>query len=185
MRIGVDIKLKHPDLWEALLRRGWTQAEGARYLGVGPYTFGLWLNLRWYPRRLSDEQVAALMELTGKTPEDLWPDAIRDPFFLAIPKRKKTFTEIDLRRLAGACEAKKLPFEILEQGERKRVIDEVLQQLSSRQRAVIRARFYEGLSLKEVGERFGVTGENIRRIETQALNRLRHPCRAKTLRELL
>jgi RNA polymerase primary sigma factor len=68
-------------------------------------------------------------------------------------------------------------------------IDSMLHALSPREARVIELRF--GLldgrthTLKEVGEKFGVTRERIRQIETEALERLRNPARAGRLREYL
>jgi RNA polymerase primary sigma factor len=71
----------------------------------------------------------------------------------------------------------------------KEKIDEVLGTLSPREARVLRLRF--GLdngtpyTLKEVGEKFGLTRERIRQIEGKALRRLRHPRRARQLKEYL
>lgn len=68
-------------------------------------------------------------------------------------------------------------------------IDEVLGSLSPREARVLQLRF--GLTdgyqhtLEEVGEKFGVTRERIRQIETKAIRRLRHPTRSKRLRDYL
>ncbi|HVO72034.1 MAG TPA: sigma-70 family RNA polymerase sigma factor [Aggregatilineaceae bacterium] len=68
-------------------------------------------------------------------------------------------------------------------------IDEVLGTLSPREARVLRLRF--GLdngtpyTLEEVGEKFGLTRERIRQIEGKALRRLRHPRRARQLKEYL
>ena len=40
-------------------------------------------------------------------------------------------------------------------------------------------------TLEEVGKQFGVTRERIRQIETKAIRKLRHPSRAKHLRDFL
>jgi RNA polymerase primary sigma factor len=68
-------------------------------------------------------------------------------------------------------------------------MNEVLGTLSPREARVLRLRF--GLdnghpyTLEEVGQKFGLTRERIRQIEGRALRRLRHPCRARQLREYL
>jgi RNA polymerase primary sigma factor len=68
-------------------------------------------------------------------------------------------------------------------------IEEVLGTLTPREARVLRMRF--GLdtgtpfTLEEVGEKFGLTRERIRQIEGQALRRLRHPKRARQLKDYL
>jgi RNA polymerase primary sigma factor len=68
-------------------------------------------------------------------------------------------------------------------------IEEVLGTLSPREARILRLRF--GLdddhpyTLEEVGRKFGLTRERIRQIEGKALRRLRHPRRARLLREYL
>ena len=68
-------------------------------------------------------------------------------------------------------------------------VSRVLLSLSPRQEFVIRARF--GLlnnhehSLEEVGERLGLHSESVRRIESQALRKLKHPSRSKDLRKMI
>ena len=71
----------------------------------------------------------------------------------------------------------------------KEKIDEVLGTLTPREARVLRLRF--GLdtgtpfTLEEVGEKFGLTRERIRQIEGKALRRLRHPRRARQLKDYL
>lgn len=71
----------------------------------------------------------------------------------------------------------------------KEKIEEVLATLSPREARVLRLRF--GLddgnvyTLEEVGQKFGLTRERIRQIEGKALRRLRHPRRARQLKEYL
>ena len=68
-------------------------------------------------------------------------------------------------------------------------VDQVLATLSAREARIIRLRF--GLenghpyTLEEVGHKFGLTRERIRQIEGKALRRLRHPYRARLLRDYL
>ncbi len=68
-------------------------------------------------------------------------------------------------------------------------VDQVLNQLTERERRVLQLRFglEDGHSrtLEEVGREFGVTRERIRQIEVKALRKLRHPRLGKKLRDYL
>ena len=81
------------------------------------------------------------------------------------------------------------PDDSIDPSEAKKQIDEVLKDLSFRERAVIILRFgLDGcppLTLSEVGKKFKVTRERVRNIEALALAKLQHPCRAKKLEHLV
>ena len=66
-------------------------------------------------------------------------------------------------------------------------LKEILGTLTEREAAVLRMRFgmYDGRThtLEEVGQIFGVTRERIRQIENKAIRKLRHPSRAKKIRD--
>jgi RNA polymerase primary sigma factor len=68
-------------------------------------------------------------------------------------------------------------------------VEQVLNQLTDRERRVLQLRFglEDGHSrtLEEVGKEFGVTRERIRQIEVKALRKLRHPRLGKKLRDYL
>lgn len=71
----------------------------------------------------------------------------------------------------------------------KEEIGNVLLTLQEREREVLELRFglVDGTShtLEEVGKKFNVTRERIRQIEAKALRKLRHPSRAKKLKDFL
>ena len=71
----------------------------------------------------------------------------------------------------------------------KEEIKNVLMTLQEREQEVLELRFglIDGTShtLEEVGKRFNVTRERIRQIEAKALRKLRHPSRAKKLKDFL
>ena len=66
-------------------------------------------------------------------------------------------------------------------------LGEILNTLTDREADVLRLRFgmYDGKThtLEEVGQIFGVTRERIRQIENKAIRKLRHPSRAKKIRD--
>jgi len=71
----------------------------------------------------------------------------------------------------------------------KEKLEEILSTLSPREARILRLRF--GLddgriyTLEEVGQKFGLTRERIRQIEGRALRQLRHPMRARQLKDYL
>jgi RNA polymerase primary sigma factor len=81
------------------------------------------------------------------------------------------------------------PSEVATIGLLRAQINEVLAELTDRERKVILMRF--GLeddrarTLEEVGQEFNVTRERIRQIEAKALRKLRHPSRSRKLKDYL
>ena len=71
----------------------------------------------------------------------------------------------------------------------KDALGKVLETLSPRERKVLTMRF--GLedgkpkTLEEVGKEFKVTRERIRQIEAKAIRKLKHPTRARKLKDFL
>ena len=66
-------------------------------------------------------------------------------------------------------------------------LDDLLGTLTEREAEVLRMRYglYDGRqhTLEEVGKEFGVTRERIRQIENKAIRKLRHPSRAKKIKD--
>lgn len=81
------------------------------------------------------------------------------------------------------------PMEVTYQSMLREKIDEVLSTLSPREARVLRLRFGldkgRAYTLEEVGDMFGLTRERIRQIEGKALRQLRHPHKARQLKEYL
>src|SRR3954469_6957237 len=131
------------------------------------------------------EEVAAKVELT--------PDRVRDiqrislePVSLETPVGEEDDSSLgdfveDPSAIAPATAAARALL--------TEAIEEALEDLNDRERAVVRLRF--GLddgqvrTLEEVGKEFGVTRERIRQIESKTLAKLRHPTRSQRLRDYL
>ena len=81
------------------------------------------------------------------------------------------------------------PYELVETEEKAERVEEILGELSPKEKTIFRMRFgldgEDPMTLEVVGQRFGVTRERIRQIEARALRRLRNPARARRLRELI
>jgi RNA polymerase sigma factor (sigma-70 family) len=64
-------------------------------------------------------------------------------------------------------------------------IESILDTLEEKERDILRLRFGLGegqaSTLKEIGERFGISRERVRQIETKALAKLKHPSRSRFL----
>lgn len=131
------------------------------------------------------EEIAAEMEIPSDRVEEIQRIA-QEPVSLETP-----IGEEEDSQLGDFLEDKDLPSpedaaasQIL-----REQLDEMLGDLTDREREVLRLRF--GLedghahTLEEVGRRFGVTRERIRQIEAKALRKLRHPSRSKKLKDFL
>jgi RNA polymerase primary sigma factor len=112
--------------------------------------------------------------------------AARQPISLETPvgeEEESTLADFIADRAARA------PAEAAAQELLKEHVEDALQQLSERERAVLKMRF--GLidgrdrTLGEIGEELGVSRERVRQIEAEALAKLRHPKLRKRLREYI
>ena len=184
MRIGIICRAKQGDILEALQQREWSQKQGAEFLGMDQSTFDKLINMNWVPEEFSPELTIKLYELTGKTPEHLFPEFARQRDFLAIPKVSTRILEITPAMLAsaGAMFLPLPPDEITSRHELERAIDNVLKTLTPREEKIVRRCIMEEETLEEVGQHFSVTGSRIAAIRNRALRKLRHPKRSRILR---
>lgn len=71
----------------------------------------------------------------------------------------------------------------------KQIVDDVLNTLPTREAEILRMRFginqEKAMTLEEVGGHYGITKERIRQIENKAIRKLRHPARARMLKEAM
>lgn len=71
---------------------------------------------------------------------------------------------------------------------RSKVIADVMKTLTPREETILKLRYgFEApeQTLEQVGNRFDITRERVRQIEEKALRKLRHPSKAKKLKEFL
>ncbi len=188
--ITLIARIKHGYLREAIKARGWTQKQAAIFLGVSESTLGELVRLTWIPSQkwLTKERQEKFLELTGKLPEDLWPEALRTKEFIDIPKTIEATREVPLHLLARGRESLALPptpEEILMNKDLTKGIKGILSTLTQQQQKVIAGIFLEEKTQVEVGRDMGKSKERIRQIEEKALWRLRNPKRMRILKSLV
>ena len=133
------------------------------------------------------EEIAKRAEIELKRAKDIIKMLSQEPTSLEAPVGKEEDSR--LKEFIPAEDEASSPelsanFELL-----REQLQEVLGTLNPREQKVLEMRF--GLrdgrnrTLEEVGKQFGVTRERIRQIEAKALRKLRHPSRAKKLRDYL
>jgi len=184
LRIGIVAKLKQGDILEALRNRGWTQKQGAEFVGLDQSKFGLLINLKWVPEEFSPKLSIKLCELTGKTPEELFPEFARQKNFLEAPKVVEVLRDVTPTMLAerNLLQLPPSPENIIEQRELKKAVMEALHTLSPRAEKVLRLHFYEDQTDEQIASETGYTPSEIRTIRNRAMRALRSPVRVDILR---
>lgn len=194
--ITLTVKARHADLYAAAKRLG-SVAALARHLGISQSELGQWCNLggcpalgtkrgRWKDPVFVAEIEKKLFDLTGKTLDDLFPQAIRGhkEFWDAekTVEITRSFSVSQLEHRASAIALLPGPDELLadEEAHSKALntLEKILKSLSHREREVLKLRFGLGsldgctYTLEEVGRIFKVTKDRIRQIEARAMNKL-------------
>lgn len=133
----------------------------------------------------SASEIAEQVEMDEDRVNDLlgWQ---QDPLSLETPVREDQDTTIGelIKDSDSTTQDDDLVSQVLDER-----MDEVLSQLSEREETVLRMRY--GLAdgkvwkLGDIGKRFGITRERVRQIEQRAIRKLRHPLRAREIRDFL
>jgi RNA polymerase primary sigma factor len=134
-------------------------------------------------REPSYQEIGSCLDMSPERVEEVMALFFRQPMSLDLP-----IGEDGDSRLGDLVEDRDslAPTDATSQELLKEQIDEVLDELTEREKKVLQLRF--GLqdgrarTLEEVGKEFSVTRERIRQIEGKALRKLRHPCRSRKLK---
>jgi len=133
----------------------------------------------------SNEEIAKEMEITVKEVENLIKIS-QHPKSLSTPVGDDN--ETTLEQFIADSDQPSL-YDSVSKEFLRDYLNEVLDTLSERERKVLIMRFGlddgKSKTLEDVGKEFNVTRERIRQIEAKAIRKLRHPTRARKLRDFV
>ena len=136
-------------------------------------------------REPSPEELAAELDMTPEKVVEVQKYG-REPISLSTPLGEDGDSEFGdlIEDTEAVVPADAVGFTMLQQE-----LERVLDSLHPREAGVIRSRFGLGdgvqMTLDQIGEKFGVTRERIRQIESKTMSKLRNPSRSQLLRDYL
>jgi RNA polymerase sigma factor (sigma-70 family) len=189
----VEVKIKNNWLMKKIKENGYENGnQFAKAHSLQPTMVNSYLSFKEAPYNKKGEwrhSFIRISEALRCLPEDICPPQHLEK---VLKKNKSTF-EASLSDIAGYLTGNQdtaMPaIEKIVREEDFSEISSVLQALTPREERVIRCRFGmtgDGeMTLAEVGQQFGVTNSRIMEIEAKALRKLKHPSRAKDLKQIL
>lgn len=188
----VKVTVRNNLLLSAIENAGYkSQTEFAKASGLKPQEVSDMIAMRLPPIGMNGNfcyVAIAIMEALGAAPTDLWTSEQ-----MTIKLRRNTI-EKELSKEAileaiqnesGALLGVVSPEEIIQQNQKRKVIEETVNTLTPTEIKVLNMRYglHDGKekTLEEVGKEFHFTRERIRQIEAKALRKMRHPSRANKL----
>ena len=150
MRITAITKFKQGDLWQALRRAGWNQADLARECGVTTNTICSVVNLKKRPHSKVADKIQNVFARKGIYLDILamWPESFQGFRKTLVVEQTR---DVDLDCFLPQYEK---PLLDVHHGEMVKVLDSILETLSPQQRLAIEGVFLEGKPLAEVGAKF-------------------------------
>ena len=190
MKLGLLAKLRNGPLLRFREEQGWiSQTEAAKQAGISA---GCWNALECL--RFSGVTWGVVKKAAAFLCVEVYeicPEELKDQNFSL--KRAAYFDAMPERLLAERAAARLIlpsPADLVEDTiDKKEAIDRAMKTLTFREREALKIRY--GLdgdgphTYNECGKRFNVTRERFRQIEAKAIRKLRHPCRATRLAEVL
>lgn len=177
MRITAITKYKHGDLLNVLRKLNWNQAELARRAGVTPGAIGRVINLQCRPSQDLANKIQVAIGEAGVFIDvlEMWPESFRG---LAPGFTSEQTADFDLSQLGWSDG---LPVAGLSADYDLDKLPQALSTLDERERRVIESRYMDNQTFDQVANKYGVTRERIRQIESKALRLLRKPSRLKLI----
>jgi RNA polymerase primary sigma factor len=190
MDYRVTLKVQNNNILRLIEERGYASArQFCLNTGYGYHSLMKLINMRDAPIQSDGklrQVVYKLAEILNCLPEELFSAAQMEAS-LETNKRVMQVAEAEMRFMLENVVEPKLIENQIDFDRLPDKIDSLLETLTPREAKVIAMRFglgeEGGKTLGEIADRYGVGRERIRQIEAKALRKLRHPKRAKIVRE--
>jgi transcriptional regulator with XRE-family HTH domain len=171
MKVTAVTKFKQGDLYNALKKLGWTQAELAKRAGVSQHTIGHALNLRYKPSPSNIDRIQKALAKAGEYLDvlSIWPEDFKGLDKSVTVEQTK---EVDLALIGANTpvlhDTMKPNFD-----DARKLIDETLSELTPKQASYIRETFLNEKTCQEAGKEVGKTRSNYNMLRNTALRKLR------------
>lgn len=172
-----------------------SQAEFARASGLKSQEVSDMVAMRLAPIGMNGNfcyVAIAIMEALGAAPSDLWTAEQMTIKLRSNTIEKELSKEAILEAIqmeSGTLLGIASPEEVIEQNQRRSVVEATLNTLTPTEVKVLSMRYGfddgEEKSLEEVGKEFHFSRERIRQIEAKALRKMRHPSRSDKLKHFI
>jgi DNA-directed RNA polymerase specialized sigma24 family protein len=153
-----------------------SQAELAERAGLHQMAVSKFITLSRAPKsKITGDWIDDAFSLSsalGLEPEELWTETQQG---MALKKNSYEFdaSEGQIKQLSSGEDPHRLLFD----SERSDYVKKALSTLTPREQFVIRKRFFDGDTLRQVGLQIGTQQERVRQIEAKALRKLKHPAK--------
>jgi len=176
MKIAAVTNFKQGDIWEALQKLGWSQAELARRTGCTPISISQYVRLISRPSKETIEKIERVFAKAGISIELVYPANFERP-------GRRSVTQIREVPLGLLLETKKQiehdPVKALLLKENKERLGVLISEvLTHREGEVIKLRYgldgYAVYSINEIGRMFKITRQRVDQIIHKAIRKLQY-----------
>jgi len=156
-----------------------SQTELAQLAGISLTAVNGLVAMRRAPTRNCDGEwipdAFAISSALQVEPEELWTERQRG-MALRRNSHEINMAEEEVQQLATDGGVERLAID----NQRRKILNNSLSTLQPHEQYVLQRRFFDGDTLRNVADHFGVTLEDIRWLEAKALRKLKHPSRGLT-----
>jgi len=182
MKIAAITRYKQGDIYTALQQLGWTQTRLAREINCSSTYIGRVINLVQKPTVEAANRIQAVfgehdiyIDVT-----ELWPET-----FQPLTKNLRVqVAEVELLSLEGTTLSLEDNSSPILDNEEREIVEGFLDSLSDREKEIVTMRFFDGLTLEEIGLRLHISKERVRQIILKALRKCSHSRIMSRSREL-